>query len=137
MERLFSCMRHVESYDKDEPDRRDVSPDRLLQIGPLGLAAGEYTFAYDYPLSKVATYIHAITAETTAQELLQFAADDYKRIYEEEDSVCGPTGNIPGMLNRDRSQGPHGIWGHSIGDLWFEYVSIDRETKRIEFGIGS
>ena len=29
----------------------------------------------------------------------------------------GDPGHIQGMLNRESSDGPYGIWGHDIGDL--------------------
>ena len=42
----------------------------------------------------------------------------YQRIYDEEDrSSSEPPSLVPGLLNRARTQGTYGIWGHVLGDL--------------------
>ena len=42
----------------------------------------------------------------------------YQRIYvEEERSSAEPAGLVPGLLNRTRTEGTYGIWGHGLGDL--------------------
>lgn len=137
LKRLFSCNRHVESYDKTQPDPRGTYADRRLPDGALCIPEGDYRFYYTYPLSRQAVKTHHLTAETTAQELLAIGAEDYRAIYAEEEAAAGPTGHVPGMLNRAKSEGPYGIWGHDITDLYFEGVEADFEGKRIEFVIGS
>jgi len=109
----------------------------LPTAGPLGLS-GKYTFEYDYPLSHTAKFRHDLTEEMDAKELLALGHADYVCIYQEEDhSVGHKTGMIPGMLNRQQSNGSHGIWGHVIEDLVFEAIHIDRKKKTITFGMGS
>lgn len=88
-----------------------------LPTAPLELAAGTYTFKYDYPLSNVATFTHKLKKKTTVANLLSIGRKDYERIYREEDK--------------------YGIWGHDIEDLVFEEVEIDEKKKTIYFEIGS
>lgn len=104
---------------------------------PLGLC-GRFVFSYDYPLSKVATFEHNISKDMDGIDILLIGKKDYKRIYKEEDEdVAKPTPMIPGMLNRQTSNGRWGIWGHVIDDLFFESIEIDEKKKTISFGIGS
>jgi len=99
---------------------------------------GTFTFAYDYPLSKEARFEHRVSPDMSALDILTIARADYERIYQEEDEDVGrSTGMIPGMLNRQRSDGRWGIWGHVIDDLFFEAIQINDVKNTIEFGIGS
>lgn len=64
----------------------------------------------------------------------------YQYMYELEDTI--PVGNIFGMLNRKKSEGRFGIWGHYIEDLVYngnsslKYVN-DNETLICEFDCDS
>ena len=43
---------------------------------------------------------------------------DYKTVYDEEASTTQTTpALLPGMLNRNTTDGKWGIWGHELGDL--------------------
>ena len=44
--------------------------------------------------------------------------------------------NTP-ILNRGRTDGKWGIWGHGIGDLVIEGIVLDTDNHRIELYIGS
>ena len=85
----------------------------------LNLVPGEWTFKYTYPLDSEPEFKHHLTGDTKIHDILVLAAADYKQIYDEPD------------------QDKYGIWGHTIGDLYFEGVDIDHETKTIEFHMGS
>lgn len=110
--------------------------DHLPSDTPLGLD-GIYTFVYDYPLSKRARFDHPLVPSVSALDILTIAKADYKFIYAAEDAdVGGPTDDIPGTMNRSSSDGRYGIWGHCLGDLFFEGIKID-EHNVIEFIMGS
>jgi len=129
----IDCNHHVASF-----CREDVGDEEryLVDDTPLGLT-GEYTFVYTYPLSAAARFNHPLITSAGSIDILLIAKADYEYIYAEEDAACGETPNIPGMLNRDRSEGPYGIWGHCLSDLYFEEIQIDSEKKIITFCIGS
>ena len=104
---------------------------------PLGLE-GTFVFSYDYPLSITAYFRHDLTRDMTGMDLLVLGRADYERIYKEEDEdVGGPTPMIAGMLNRQRSNGTYGIWGHVIDDLFFEAIHVSDKQHTIRFGMGS
>jgi hypothetical protein len=130
----ISCNLHAQSFIKGG-EREDYDDDSNLKH-QLGLS-GEYAFSYDYPLSRIAVFKHTITPDMTGEDLLALARMDYGRIYREEEEAVGNPGHITGMLNRQTSQGPYGIWGHDFSDLFFEGIEYDSEKRTIEFSMGS
>ena len=129
----IDCNIHAASFTREDV----ISGDEPMPETALSLEAGVYGFKYDYPLSRVAVFMHELTAETTNIQVLELAKADYEAIYAAEDAAAGPTGNIPGTLNRKSSPGPYGIWGHCFEDLYFEGVNINTEKKLVEFSMGS
>lgn len=108
---------------------------------------GDYTFVYRYPLSQPAEFKHTLPPQMGLEEFLVLAKEDYQRIYKEEDETTtvpaknSQTVNIGGktleLMNRTRTTGKHGIWGHVIGDLYFERVYVDIDNRIVHFDIGS
>jgi hypothetical protein len=94
-------------------------------------------FEYDYPLSHTVRFARTRKNGWTRRALAKQIREDYERIYREEDEAVGRTGHIPGMLNRDKSEGPYGIWGHDIDDLVVERVKYNPRTHVVRFDIGS
>jgi hypothetical protein len=94
----------------------------------------------DYPFSR--EFEFEVTpgdgrTEFTRAALARAVADLYQRIYDEEDETAGgPTPNIPGLLNRGRSEGTYGIWGHDLGDLVLHTVHKGHDG-RYSLGIDS
>ena len=125
----IDCNLHVASFSKSQ-----ARPKRLNT--KLEEVSGDYVFKYTYPLRREATFKHSLQSPTGA-EILLLARADYEAIYKkEEEDDCDP-GHVPGMLNRAQSNGPYGIWGHDITDLYFETIHIDTVNKTISFVIGS
>ena len=91
---------------------------------------------YSYPLSNKVDFSHKRKGGWTRKALFAAIQKDYAKIYRDEDKAVGPTDNVPGMLNRDRSDGPYGIWGHDIGDLVVEGVAVSDKGK-VTLSIGS
>jgi hypothetical protein len=83
----------------------------------------EINIEYSYPLSNsvIFSFITNNQLGFTRAELAKKICDCYKQIYDAEDAVGYP-GHIPGMLNRNESNGQYGIWGHDIGDLLLHSV---------------
>lgn len=123
----------LSDYDLDEEEKLDFP-----NTGVLGLVANEYAFEYDYPLTTPATFYHNLTPETTALDILAFGAQDYKNIYEIENAGTKiKPGFIPGMLNRNKTNGTYGIWGHGLGDLCFTGININIDEQTVSFDIDS
>lgn len=72
----------------------------------------------DYPISKPVKFTFTSDTGFTRKALAEIIANTYREIYDDEkDSTTVTPGNVPGMLNRNRTNGRYGIWGHDIGDL--------------------
>jgi hypothetical protein len=109
----------------------------LLNPKDIVIADEEIQIEYDYPLSRKVRFSHRRKGGWTRIALARAIRKDYARIYREEDEACGPTDYIPGMLNRDFSDGPYGIWGHDIDDLAIEGVTYYKKTGIVRLSIGS
>lgn len=76
----------------------------------------------------------------TIGDILWDISMKYREIYEiEEESATTKTTPIDertGLINRNRTDGKYGIWGHDLSDLYFEGLSI-HEDGQIEIHIGS
>lgn len=73
------------------------------------------------------------------KSLIEKIESDYQTIYEIEDNEANPNDYIPtspGMINRGKSFGPFGIWGHVLGDLVLEGLEIfDDPEKKDEYWV--
>lgn len=72
----------------------------------------------DYPLTNPCTFEAKCPNPDgwTEVEFIEAVRMAYLEVYSLEEDP----GFVPGMLNRARSEGPVGIWGHGIGDLFLE-----------------
>ncbi|KAM9955690.1 hypothetical protein ACTFIW_002330 [Dictyostelium discoideum] len=57
-------------------------------------------------------------------ELLAIYSKAWQWVYQEEEKESGNPGNINGMLNRAKSYGRYGIYGHDITDLAYNGGSL-------------
>jgi hypothetical protein len=102
----------------------EVTPLNLIQI------------QFEYPLNNPVTFEFENKGGFKALDFLRCVHEVYSRIYQEEDSAVGNPGYIPGMYNRAASDGPYGIWGHYMEDLWFE-GAVETSPGEFELMIGS
>ena len=111
------CVR-VEDY-HDLQVRADlINGDEVVVESP------EIEIVFDYPLEQAVTLSFSNDERPfTRRDFWRAVYEGYTQIYREEDEAVGTTGPIPGMLNRATSEGPHGIWGHDMGDLYIEGVT--------------
>lgn len=77
-----------------------------------------------YPLSKPAIIKFDCLVPITYGVLLYIYTYAYQLVYKLEEENVGNPGLIPGMLNRAKSKGMFGIYGHNIDDLVYNGNSI-------------
>lgn len=92
---------------------------------------------FDYPLSVVVGFKYYNKGGFSRMDLWRCICEGYKKIYDEEELDVGDPGTVPNMLNRARSFGRYGIWGHDIDDLSIERIYYSAKTKRVNLFIGS
>ena len=98
-------------------------PEEVLGKDEIIASAKKATVIFNYPLSgKFKFEFKNSQGKITRREFAIFIQSTYQRIYDEEIEGKKPAGNIPGMYNRQSTDGPYGIWGHHIGDLVIEGV---------------
>jgi hypothetical protein len=110
-----------------------------LKADEIVIPFQDVTVIYDYPFKDNFPHEHHTENKNgfTRSEISEQIMARYAEMYQEEDKDVGhPTGTVnPQMLNRARSDGRYGIWGHDIGDLQLHSL-YKSKTKATEFYIG-
>lgn len=110
--------------------------DELVQPYTIVITHDEITISFDYPLSNPTRMTFTNPGGFTRFDFFRCVYEGYKKIYEQEEAADGDPGMIPGMLNRASNNGPHGIWGHVMEDLYLEGV-YDEGDGNYRLAIGS
>lgn len=92
---------------------------------------------FRYPLSTEVIFEYENSGGFTRLDPYRCIYEGYKRIYDEEENAVGDPGSYGNVLNRRRSKGPYGIWGHYLSELWIEKISYNLQEKTINLYIGS
>ncbi len=95
---------------------------------------------YRYPLRKhfVGHYQQQHRGGFTRADIVRIIGDEYQRIYLEEATTSEIRARlIPGTLNRNETNGKHGIWGHTLEDLCLHTIWYDSSTQMCHLGIDS
>ena len=101
---------------------------------------------FDYPLkSKFRFEFQSDVSEGfTRKNIVDIICKKYQEIYDEENaSLTDPPSTVDermnkgGLINREKTDGPYGIWGHDLGDLYLEGIEFDSEKNMVSLSIGS
>jgi len=90
-----------------------------------------------YPLSVEVYNEYEQKGGFSRKDLFRYIYEAYKKIYDEEEEQVGDPGTYERLYNRKKSEGPYGIWGHQLGDLYLESISYDPKKKLVNLDIGS
>lgn len=123
-------LEHLAQKELGTPCDELVNPDTIV------VAQDKITITFSYPLERETKLAFTNLGGFSRYEFFRCVYEGYKNIYAQEDAVAGDPGMIPGMLNRARSDGPYGIWGHVMSDLFLEGV-IDKGDGNYELCMGS
>lgn len=109
----------------------DPEPDiaRMRQRDEIVIRSDKVVVIIDYPLER-AVLMELTSADPrgfSRAEVARSIAREYRRIYVEEEATATqktlPMEQRGGVVNRNRTDGKYGIWGHDLGDL--DLLSID------------
>jgi hypothetical protein len=123
----------------DWMDLRNVRENfsRLIDAGKVAVEAVEATLILSYPLTIIATrLIRPVDGKSfTRGELVTLIDETYREVYRlEANSQSLPTPPVQErghLLNRPKSDGMFGIWGHDLDDLGIEKIGVYRIDGRI------
>lgn len=110
--------------------------DELIDPDTIVISRDKITITFSYPLERETKLTFTNPGGFSRYDFFRCVYEGYKNIYAQEEAVAGNPGNIPGMLNRARSDGPYGIWGHVMEDLFLEGIT-DKGDGNYELVIGS
>jgi hypothetical protein len=120
---------HLESATEEELSRAENNVGAAPPVFPAGFPC---VILYIYPLDDAKspdwvyeTAPHGGGAQGLAlRDIVRCIAATYKVMYAAEACAVGAAAHAarvgPGVLNRGRTEGPFGIWGHDLGDLVLE-----------------
>lgn len=84
----------------------------------------------DYPTTNPYVTLLENVGGFTRKLLIELICKHYKKMYDEEnESTIINAGHIPGMFNRNHTDGKYGIWGHDIEDLMLHTACVDKLKK--------
>lgn len=99
---------------------------------------------FRYPFEKEFVFeFKANTSEGFTKEyLIDCICNQYEKMYKEENEATPPTSmeermKRGGLVNRESTEGPYGIWGHDIEDLYLEGIEYNEKTNTVHLFIGS
>ncbi len=103
--------------------------DSLIQPDEIVLPFSKVTLIIDYPLTHKASFdISAIGNGFSRKQLIQLISEKYHEIYKEEETSSKaktvPVDKRDTLLNRNRTNGKYGIWGHDLSDLDLDSIEV-------------
>lgn len=114
---------------------KDPKPeiDHLIGKNEIVINKTNVILYIDYPLEN-AVEINLTSNNPmgfTRKELAQKISIEYNRIYEEEEEDSANTKTTPleerqGLINRNKTDGKYGIWGHDIDDLDLSAIILSK-----------
>ena len=116
------------------------------QLNEVVIESPEIVIEYTYPLSGKWYFEFRREGGWTRKSLIDQICEQYHAIYDEENGTssvkeqsCAEAGQGT-LINRVQTDGKYGIWGHVIGDLVLEGVSVEM-VPRLEavtlYGVGT
>ena len=101
--------------------------DSLVSADEIVVSSPKATLIIDYPLTQKAIFYIESPSGFSRKQLILLISEKYRQIYKEEEDGA-TTKTIPinqrgNELNRNKTNGKYGIWGHDITDL--DLSSID------------
>ena len=131
--------------DRDEAikDACDIEPlmRKALTSDDTIFAGKDISFVLNYPLTNPASFTISRPLGWRAKDVISAIANAYAEVYNTEDKTVKehpvtPEGERGFLMNRNKTDGEYGIWGHDMADLYLEGFTIDKDGK-VEVWMGS
>lgn len=131
-------------HGKVAPSIAEPKLERLVDATRVVLRADRATLIIDYPLKRPARFEirpDGPDGAFTVRGLVRAVAERYAQVYAEEAKTASkPAGKMPGLENRNETDGKYGISMHELVDLVLEGVNVrldERGEVIVELEVGS
>ena len=120
---------HIIDFADEELRNRIIYPDEII------IPDEKITLRINYPLSVEVLHEYEQKGGFSRKDLFRLIYEEYKKIYDEEEKQVGDPGTYKRLYNRRESNGPYGIWGHYLDDLYLEFIRYDPKIKTVNLAI--
>lgn len=131
MVRDWGCPRVID-YEDEEIRSMVINPDAKV------IEDEKIKIRFTYPLSVKIFLEYESKGGFTRMDLFRCIYQGYKKIYDEEEGTAPDPGSVSAtVLNRAKSSGKYGIWGHFLSELYLERIIYNPSNKTVDMFIGS
>jgi hypothetical protein len=93
--------------------------------------------SFEYPLTQELDMMFTGKKPWRLEDLIDSVCEGYVKIYDEEDETRtlpaqSPLDSI--LVNRPKTDGKHGIWGHDLNDLYIEGMHKEDGIWHLDIG---
>ncbi|MFW9873540.1 MAG: hypothetical protein ACFFG0_10585, partial [Candidatus Thorarchaeota archaeon] len=113
---------HITDYGDEYLRNRIINPDEII------IPDEKITLRITYPLSVEVLCEREQKGGFSRKDIFQWIYEEYKKIYKIEEEKAGDPGIYKMLYNRKKSEGPYGIWGHYLEDLYLEFIRYDQKN---------
>lgn len=120
-------------------EKPDAEIARIRARDDIVIRKRKIVIIIDYPVAKPVEFPLESSNEKgfSRAELVRSISRTYHRMYEEEERSAKqktvPPGERTGLINRNRTDGTYGIWGHDLGDLFLHTIEVLEGTDGITY----
>jgi hypothetical protein len=127
------CIKNKYNDNLDDPDSSSISiasPEqdfaKMENPDEIVIKEKKVTISFDYPFDDSNFFSFENPKGFSRIDLARIVCEQYKKMYQEERETTEiPEGKIQGMLNRNKTNGKYGIFGHDLEDLVLHSVIRD------------
>jgi len=121
----------VMAYEEEDIKSKVLNPEEIV------IRDEDISIVFTYPLSTKAIFSHHSAGGFSRMDLFRCIYEGYKKIYDTEVAEVADPGTGKRVLNRKRSFGSYGIWGHYLEELVIEGIQYNPKKKMVSMFIGS
>lgn len=107
---------------------------RIIDADKIVLKASSVTLIIDYPLTTPAVFVIKSSGQGfSRRQLITEISKLYHEIYKEEERTANtktiPLNKREGLVNRNKTDGKYGVWGHDISDLDLSSIEVHKNSN--------
>lgn len=105
----------------------------LIEPDEIVIPYNSIILIIDYPLEKPVTFDLTSEKGFSRKQLILAISKVYHEIYRKEETSANiktiPMEQREGLINRNKTDGEYGIWGHDLSDLDLSYIEVYKNNE--------